>query len=146
MNNIDDARQIALIAHKGQIRKNGESYINHCIRVSEMAKEHSPEAAIVGMLHDVIEDSNINYKYLERYFDIYILGALHLITKRKEQTYLNYILNIKQNLYHGQDSGDWAYQVKLCDLEDNLNGATGTLRDKYLMAYYILTEEEFSND
>lgn len=146
MNDLNFAREIAEKAHKGQVRKNGEQYINHCIRVSEKAKEYSFKAAIVGMLHDVIEDTDISYDYLIKYFDIYILGALILITKRKEQTYLNYILNIKQNFYCGQDSSNWAYQVKLCDLEDNLNGATGTLRDKYLMAYYILTEEEFSND
>jgi (p)ppGpp synthase/HD superfamily hydrolase len=130
--NLEIARQIAEKVHVGQKQKNGEPYINHAIRVSEMAAEYSGDAAIVGMLHDVIEDSDVTIGDLVREgFSLSITSALCWVTHLKGIYYIDYILAIKDN--------ELAREVKICDLKDNLNGATGTLRDKYQMAYYILT-------
>jgi (p)ppGpp synthase/HD superfamily hydrolase len=130
--NIERARQIAEIAHKKQTRKNGEPYINHCIRVSQRAKKYSSDAEIVGMLHDVIEDTTWCISDLQsRGFNEIIIEAIRAITHQYGYSYLKYILKLKKN--------DIAREVKICDLIDNLDGSKGTLRDKYVMAYYILT-------
>jgi (p)ppGpp synthase/HD superfamily hydrolase len=136
------ARRIAEQAHMGQTRKNGEPYINHAIRVSEAAanKDGDESAAIVGMLHDVIEDSDqFTFDDLKKAgFSESVRWALSLCTHAKSESYLEYILEIKR--YSDCYAGQIAMAVKLSDLEDNLNGAKGTLKDKYEMARYILTK------
>ena len=139
MSDLIVARRIAEQAHMLQTRKNGEPYINHAIRVSEAAAKHSEDAAIVGMLHDVIEDSDqFSFEDLRMAgFSEAVLLALSLCTHDDTETYLAYIVGIKT--YSSDYVGDIALTVKLADLEDNLNGAKGTLKDKYEMARYILT-------
>lgn len=61
MNDINKALEIATNAHKGQFDKVGKEYINHPITVSSMCK--SNEAKIVGLLHDVVEDTDITLDY-----------------------------------------------------------------------------------
>lgn len=133
---LEKAREIAEKSHAGQVRKDGEPYINHVIRVSEAAAKYGEDAAIVGMLHDVIEDSEDTRSAIlaisEAGFSNDVLAAVGNITKKHAESYLFYILNIRR-------SGDLSKTVKLCDLADNLNGATGTLKDKYEMAQWILT-------
>lgn len=139
MTNLDLAKSIAETAHKGQKRKNGEDYINHCIRVSEAVKDFGEDYQIVGLLHDVIEDSNITFNdFRDEGFSEDILQALAFITKLKDETYLSYILEIKHYIGVGSQI---AKQVKIADLKDNLNGAKGTLKDKYELSLYILTGE-----
>jgi (p)ppGpp synthase/HD superfamily hydrolase len=138
MSDLIVARRIAEQAHLGQTRKNGEPYINHAIRVSEAAHSHSEQAAIVGMLHDVIEDTKTTIGDLQAAgFSHSILWALSLVTHTGSENYLEYILEIKK--YSDCYAGQIAMAVKLADIEDNLNGAKGTLKDKYELARYILT-------
>jgi (p)ppGpp synthase/HD superfamily hydrolase len=97
-----------------------------------MAKKYSSDAEIVGMLHDVIEDTTWCISDLQsRGFNEIIIEAIRAITHQYGYSYLKYILKLKKN--------DIAREVKICDLIDNLDGSKGTLRDKYVMAYYILT-------
>lgn len=140
MSDLAKAREIAEKAHEGQTRKNGEPYINHAIRVSEAAAVYGQDAAIVGMLHDVIEDSDkFTFDDLRMMgFSENVLWALSLCTHADSETYLKYILEIVKYC-NDTTAGGIARRVKLADLEDNLNGAKGTLKDKYELARYILT-------
>jgi len=52
------ALAVATKAHAGQIRKNGEPYINHCVRVAKGFDEIE-RAKVVAVLHDVLEDTNV---------------------------------------------------------------------------------------
>lgn len=56
MSILERAIQIATEAHNGQFDKAGREYIGHPIRVMEMGK--TEDEKIVGVLHDVIEDSD----------------------------------------------------------------------------------------
>lgn len=56
------ALQIAVQAHAGQKDKSGAAYIFHPIRV--MMRCTSPEAQIVGLLHDVVEDTPVTFEEL----------------------------------------------------------------------------------
>jgi (p)ppGpp synthase/HD superfamily hydrolase len=140
MGDLIVARRIAEQAHMGQTRKNGEPYINHAIRVSEASAKYSEDAAIVGMLHDVIEDSDqFTFEDLKQAgFSESVRWALSLCTHAKCESYLEYILEIKK--YADCYAGQIAMAVKLADIEDNLNGAKGTIKDKYELARYILTK------
>ena len=56
MSTLERAIQIATEAHKGQLDKAGRDYIGHPLRVMAMGK--TEDEKIVGVLHDVIEDTD----------------------------------------------------------------------------------------
>ena len=56
------AIEIATEAHQGQLDKAGRDYIEHPLRVMEMGK--TEEEKIVGVLHDVIEDTAWTFEAL----------------------------------------------------------------------------------
>mgnify|MGYP003288846580 CR=1 FL=1 len=62
MSTLDRAIEIATEAHKGQLDKEGRDYIGHSLRVMEMGK--TEEEKIVGVLHDVIEDTDWTFEKL----------------------------------------------------------------------------------
>ena len=54
---LNRAIELAKKAHKNQKDKAGKPYIGHCLRV--MDSLNTPEDKIVGVLHDVIEDTDV---------------------------------------------------------------------------------------
>lgn len=54
---LEEALQIAIKAHAGQVDKAGVPYVFHPIRVS--CKCVTDEEKIVALLHDVIEDTGV---------------------------------------------------------------------------------------
>lgn len=147
MPDINRAIQIAEEAHKDQRDKNGKPYIGHVLRVSEMCR--TDEEKICGLLHDVVEDSDITFDDLRREgFSEEIISALICLTKVSEdEDYDRFIQRISVN--------PLAVNVKLCDLCDNMDIRRLdqiTPRDaerlnKYLRAYRFLSakREEFNN-
>ena len=67
---IKDAHTFASKIHKGQIRRTGHPYITHpsavALILSEMKMDH--ETIMAALLHDVIEDSEINKSSLGKEF------------------------------------------------------------------------------
>ena len=63
MATLERAIEIAKQAHTGQVYKGGNDYISHPLRVMEMGR--TEEEKIVGVLHDVIEDSDWTFEMLE---------------------------------------------------------------------------------
>ena len=63
MATLERAIEIARVAHAGQVDKAGKDYINHPLRVMEMGKDENEK--IVGVLHDVVEDSDWTFEMLE---------------------------------------------------------------------------------
>lgn len=113
-NLLDCAIKIAVNAHNGQIDKGGQPYVLHPLRV--MFSLDSEKEKIVGVLHDVIEDTNITYEYLiMNGFDgeIEILEALKSVTRKEDETYDEFIDRVKLNPI--------GRKVKLADLQDNMD-------------------------
>lgn len=109
---FNKALEIAFEAHKGQVDKGGEAYIMHCIRVSQGCK--TPDAKIVALLHDIIEDTDTTVEYLSQNgIPAYIIREVELLTRDNRVGYLDYIKNISDSLI--------ASEVKLADLKDNLD-------------------------
>ena len=63
MSTLARAIEIATEAHRGQVDKAGNEYIGHPLRVMEMGK--TEEEKIVGVLHDVVEDTDWSFERLE---------------------------------------------------------------------------------
>jgi len=120
---LEDAIAIAARVHQGQIDKAGAPYILHPLRL--MMRMTSIPAMIVAVLHDVVEDSDPADKWtMERLreagFSDEILKAIDGVTSRDGESYDQFIDRASSN--------SLARQVKVSDLEDNLN----TLRIKDL--------------
>jgi len=141
MSTLQRAIEIATEAHQGQLDKAGRDYIGHPLRVMEMGK--TEEEKIVGVLHDVIEDSDWTFEKLaEEGFSDEVIAALKCVTKTSEnENYDDFIDRIKKN--------PLAAAVKINDLTDNMDiRRLPYLSDKdvkrlkkYLKAYKRLTGE-----
>ena len=141
MGTLEKAIQIATEAHKGQFDKSGKDYIGHPLRVMEMGK--TEEEKIVGVLHDVIEDTDWTFERLaEEGFSDEVIAALKCVTKTSEnENYDDFIDRVKKN--------PLAVAVKINDLTDNMDiRRLPYLSDKdvkrlkkYLKAYKRLTGE-----
>lgn len=110
---LQRAIEIANKAHEGQIDKAGQPYIEHPLRVMDMGT--TEDEKIVGVLHDVVEDSDWTFeKLLAEGFSIKIIEALRCITKlSKDEPYDKFIKRIKKN--------PLAVKVKINDLTDNMD-------------------------
>ena len=139
MGTLERAIEIATEAHSGQLDKAGCEYIGHPLRV--MAAGRTMEEKIVGVLHDVVEDSDWTFEMLAAEgFSAEIIEALRCVTKLSEtEPYDKFIARVKSN--------PLAVAVKLNDLTDNMDiRRLPYLSDKdvkrlkkYLKAYKQLT-------
>ena len=141
MSTLQRAIEIATQAHQGQFDKSGKDYIGHPLRVMEMGK--TEEEKIVGVLHDVVEDTEWTFEALEAEgFSQEVIAALKCVTKISEnENYDDFIERVRRN--------PLAVAVKLNDLTDNMDiRRLPYLSDKdvkrlkkYLKAYKKLTGE-----
>ena len=84
MATLERAIEIARQAHAGQVDKGGADYIGHPLRVMEMCK--TEEEKIVGILHDVVEDSDWTFEMLEAEgFSPEVIEALRCVAKLCEE-------------------------------------------------------------
>ena len=163
---LEFALEIATEAHKGQKRKDGQGYITHPIAVYEILKKSYPAESvnfleqmtiidektyakhdclmlIAALWHDIAEDTSICEESLvdklvdDRYIHKYSYTSVNLQTilktlnKNYYGSYLEYILEVS--------AINGAREVKLADLQHNLSDLKpGSLRDKYMMAKYML--------
>ena len=107
------AFHLAEEAHRGQTDKAGAPYIEHPRRVS--ARCTSEAAKTAALLHDVVEDTPTSIQDLrDAGFSPDVIAAVDCLTKREDEDYLSvYLPKIGRNPI--------AREVKLCDLEDNLD-------------------------
>lgn len=132
---------IATGAHRAQVDKAGAPYILHPLHVMMAMK--TIEGMIVGVLHDVVEDSDWTIEDLRLVgFSERVLEAIDTLTHRPGESYVDYIERIK----HGPTL---AQLVKLADLDHNMDLSRMprpiTDRDqrrweKYRRAYAVLSE------
>ena len=137
---LTHAIHLAIRAHGKQKDRNGQPYIGHCFRV--MNAGHTLEEKIVGVLHDVLEDTGLTIgDLLMEGFSEDVINAVHTLTKLDNESYGHYLKRVKRN--------SLAIRVKLNDLTDNMDlRRLETLADedifrmrKYLNAYNQLTNK-----
>ena len=112
-------------------------YIFHLIHVMNNVEEL--DAKVVAILHDILEDTDMTKEDLINYgFSENIVESINVLTKPKQQVYMQYIENVKKNSI--------AKQVKLVDLKHNMDLTSlkciteNDLRrtEKYFKAYQYL--------
>lgn len=142
---LDKAVQIASRAHAGQTDKGGEPYMGHVLRVAAAAMGSGKTRASVevlgtiGMLHDVVEDTEVTLTDLAREFPYYVLEAVEVLTRREGESYAAYIERVSQ-------APETVRVVKLADLRDNMNptrvkNIAARLLTRYERALAILDPE-----
>lgn len=105
------ALELCTEKHAGQVDKAGKPYLGHIARV---AGEFYDEKAIVALLHDIVEDTDVNPgELLQKGFTKEIVDAVVAITKKENESYESFIERVGKN--------KMAREVKIADLEDNMN-------------------------
>ncbi len=69
--------------HKGQLRKSGEPYINHPLAVASILADMKMDSVsiIAAILHDVVEDTEVNTKDIEKLFGTEIAKLVDGVSK-----------------------------------------------------------------
>jgi (p)ppGpp synthase/HD superfamily hydrolase len=144
MADLQRAIEIAVAAHRGVADKEGKPYILHPLRIMLALQSQGEAAQIVGVLHDVVEDTDVTLDDIRRDgFADDVMSALALVTHEKAVPYADYVVAAKANPI--------ARAVKLADLADNtrldrtLVRPGQTVRDRtrvyrYLLSYKYLTD------
>lgn len=136
---LERAIDMAAFRHFGQRDKTDQPYILHVLRVMLRGKTY--EEMIVGVLHDIVEDTATTLGELNMRFGEEIANAINCITHRPLERNLDYIQRVKTN--------PLATAVKLYDLEDNLSeermqdlddATRARLSEKYARALEILSD------
>lgn len=136
---VKEAFELAKKAHKGQFRNDKKTpYIDHPVAVAHYFNNDDSGdkyfLQAIALLHDVIEDTPVTINDLrDKGFPKKVIMAVDLLTHRKGQRYLDYILAIKIN--------PLAIKVKIADIEHNMLTSSGNQKGKYELALYILSRE-----
>lgn len=148
---IEKAIQFAEEKHRKQVRKSGEPYIVHPIKVAKIIRENKESHKInelisAAFLHDTLEDTSASEKELKELFGELVLSLVkELTTDEQEKEKLGkkeYLAEKMKNM------SSWALVIKLADRLDNvsdLNQGTPEFKKRYTEeTEYILKEIEKS--
>jgi hypothetical protein len=113
MANLQQAIDLATRAHQGQADKvTGVPYITHPLRVMDAVG--GTAAKMVGVLHDVLEDTPVTAADLRAAgFSEQVVAGVLAVTRLESESYAQFVVRCK-----GDALGR---QVKLADLKDNFN-------------------------
>ena len=111
--NLERAIEIAVEAHSGVNDKGGAPYILHPLAVMHSLETENEK--IVGVLHDVVEDSDWTFEKLaDEGFSSEIVDAVRSVTKASEDSdYSDFIRRVKGNPI--------GTKVKIADLKHNMD-------------------------
>lgn len=126
------AKRISRHAHHGQFYGDKDYFTYHVegVVLSIQKVTSDPVLIIVGLLHDVVEDSKYTIEQIKENFGTEISEAVDAITKRNTETRYNYLNRCRKNLI--------ANFVKLHDATFNLRESEKENNTKR-MKYYIHT-------
>ena len=133
------AMKIAYDAHQGQLDRAGIAYIFHPVHLAEQMDDEI--ACTAALLHDVVEDTDVSMKDLEKEFPKEVIDVLKLLTHDKSVDYFEYVAKIKSN--------PTAVKVKIADIMhnsdetrlDSISEKDLKRREKYIKALALLKDE-----
>lgn len=121
MNLVQKALEFAINAHKDQIRKgDGKPYILHPVGVAlNLAQEGADNITIAaGLLHDVLEDTEVSREILEKEFGTEIAKIVNDVTEQDKS--LPWKVRKTQAIEHITKMGKRSLLVKTADKINNL--------------------------
>ena len=92
---VERAFALSREAHMGQTRMSGEPFVSHCVEVAHILAElqMDPETVAAGLLHDVVEDTEVRLGLIRRKFGERVAELVDGVTriaqierKREERT------------------------------------------------------------
>ena len=111
---FEKAVEIASRYHNGQIDLDGKPVLLHPLSVALMGNNETER--IVGVLHDIVEDTDCTFADLEKLgVSENVINTLKLLTHTKEQTYDEYLSQIITS------NNITALKVKINDLRHNIS-------------------------
>jgi (p)ppGpp synthase/HD superfamily hydrolase len=141
--NVAYATALAERAHAGQVDKAGQPYIGHLRRVSTRLRPYGVDAQIAGVLHDILEDTEVTAGDLVREgVPHHVIAAIESVTRIPGETYMD--------LVHRAAAHPLGRLVKLADNLDNADEErlkaldpviAARLRAKYARAREVLENE-----
>ena len=106
--------ELVLKVFDEKVDKGGLPYYNHLFKVYMGVSNFTEK--IIALLHDVVEDTNINFSDLKEFgYDDEIINSLRCLTKKKGEYYPDYI----DRIINSEDIH--ALNVKLSDLKHNMD-------------------------
>jgi len=87
---LEKAFLFAEESHKGQLRKTGEPFINHPLRVALILSQMKSgvDAIIAGLLHDVVEDTEFSLQTIKSEFNEEVAFLVQSLTKISKIKYI----------------------------------------------------------
>ena len=84
---LQRALQLAQLSHAGQLRKSGEPYFFHPLRVAHLAARHWMDFASImaAVLHDVVEDTPVTLEEVESQFGSEVALLVNGLTKAADE-------------------------------------------------------------
>ncbi len=109
---LDVAIAITAEAFRGKFDKGGKPYILHCLHVMNTVAPQTELNRIVGVLHDLVEDTSYDLEGLYKLgFNHEVVKAVQACTHFNNESYDDYIMRLAGNPN--------ARAVKLADLRHN---------------------------
>lgn len=137
--NIDEVIAFATERHRGQLRQDGQEYITHPLRVSELVAQYKPSqnANILragAILHDVLEDTYTSYRELQDRFGEVVASLVMEVTS---STFMPKLVGKQIYLAHKmQYMSSYALIIKLADRLDNLSDLKGLKIEKIKKTFF----------
>ena len=134
---LTQAKELAYNKHKNQLydKVNNIPYSYHLEKVVAILKPYGYEAMIIGYLHDIVEDTDMEIDKINKLFGNFIAECVYLVTdeqgrtreRRKEKTNLK--LSKTQSEFH------MALIVKAADRLANMRESYETKNVKYFQRH-----------
>ena len=135
--NIRKAYLFAKDAHKDQYRKSGEPYIHHLIEVCYILTtlQCGPSTLIAGLLHDVVEDTDVTLKQIKEEFGDDVAGIVDSLTKiqrlklshRSEE---DFVYEDHRKIFLGMAKDVRVIVIKLADRLHNMRTLSSLSEDR----------------
>lgn len=115
MSNLANAIYLASDFFKDKTDKGGRPYIEHCLYVMGAVRPHGEDAMIVGVLHDLIEDTSVDAEMLSNAgYSQDIIAAIESVTRIEGEDYLEEFIPRCANNPIGR-------LVKMADIKHNMD-------------------------
>jgi len=138
---IKTAMSLAEGAHKDKKRKEGTAYILHPLRVAIRLIEEGikdPGIVIKALLHDIIENGNVDLGKLEPILGSAIVADVKLLSKKMDGSFLS-----DEDYYHGLENADnEVKRIKILDRIDNVR-SLNMMHDEQWKANYLEATKKY---